>query len=262
MTVEYKVVIEKIGIAFLLTIVAYFASYIFEVSYLRSYGISWQAARVIISSLVVSFVTIMSLSIYLKPFMDLLFDVLNKRKKSEVRKFIYGRMLEFVVVFVVSLFGLLAYSGKIGIQESITAALVMPVLRILVWISFHFRFRRPFKKTLVESISDFNKDESKSFEPSEFEKSNIMQAYSVILITTTIIFLSSYAVGYWASSMLRPSRAFVLDNSRYAVIRDYDGVVIAKEIVEGRIGEKYIYVDSSQNKLIFYPIHVDNGTIR
>lgn len=262
MTVEYKVVIEKIGIAFLLTIVAYFASYIFEVSYLRSYGISWQAARVIISSLVVSFVTIMSLSIYLKPFMDLLFDVLNKRKKSEVRKFIYGRMLEFVVVFVVSLFGLLAYSGKIGIQESITAALVMPVLRILVWISFHFRFRCPFKKTLVESISDFNKDESKSFEPSEFEKSNIMQAYSVILITTTIIFLSSYAVGYWASSMLRPSRAFVLDNSRYAVIRDYDGVVIAKEIVEGRIGEKYIYVDSSQNKLIFYPIHVDNGTIR
>ena len=262
MTVEYKVVIEKIGIAFLLTIVAYFASYIFEVSYLRSYGISWQAARVIISSLVVSFVTIMSLSIYLKPFMDLLFDVLNKRKKSEVRKFIYGRMLEFVVVFVVSLFGLLAYSGKIGIQESITAALVMPVLRILVWISFHFRFRRPFKKTLVESISDFNKDESKSFEPSEFEKSNIMQAYSVILITTTIIFLSSYAVGYWASSMLRSSRAFVLDNSRYAVIRDYDGVVIAKEIVEGRIGEKYIYVDSSQNKLIFYPIHVDNGTIR
>ena len=153
-------------------------------------------------------------------------------------------------------------AGKIGIQESITAALVMPVLRILVWISFHFRFRRPFKKTLVESISDFNKDESKSFEPSEFEKSNIMQAYSVILITTTIIFLSSYAVGYWASSMLRPSRAFVLDNSRYAVIRDYDGVVIAKEIVEGRIGEKYIYVDSSQNKLIFYPIHVDNGTIR
>ena len=262
MTVNHKVIIEKIGTAFLLTIVAYFTAYIFEVSYLRSYGISWQAARVIISSLVVSFVTIMSLSIYLKPFMDLLFDVLNKRKKSEVRKFIYGRMLEFVVVFVVSLFGLLAYSGKIGIQESITASLVMPVLRILVWISFHFRFRRPFKKTLVESISDFNKDESKSFEPSEFEKSNIMQAYSVILITTTIIFLSSYAVGYWASSMLRPSRAFVLDNSRYAVIRDYDGVVIAKEIVEGRIGEKYIYVDSSQNKLIFYPIHVDNGTIR
>ena len=73
--------------------------------------------------------------------MDLLFDVLNKRKKSEVRKFIYGRMFEFVVVFVVYLFGLLAYSGKIGIQESITAALIMPVLRILVWISFHFHFQ-------------------------------------------------------------------------------------------------------------------------
>ena len=194
--------------------------------------------------------------------MDLLFDVLNKRKKSEVRKFIYGRMLEFVVVFVVSLFGLLAYSGKIGIQESITAALVMPVLRILVWISFHFRFRRPFKKTLVESISDFNKDESKSFEPSEFEKSNIMQAYRAITLTAAVVFLSSYAVGYWASSMIRPSRAFVLDSSRYAVIRDYDGMIVAKEIVNDRIGEKYMYIDSSQNKLIFYPIHVDNGTIR
>ena len=77
-----------------------------------------------------------------------------------------------------------------------------------------------------------------------------------------IIFSLSYVAGYYASMMIRPSRAFVLDNSRYVVIRDYDGVVIAKEIVEGRIGEKYIYVDSSKNKLIFYPIRVDNGTIR
>lgn len=262
MTVNHKVIIEKIGIAFLLTIVAYFASYIFEVSYLRSYGISWQAARVTVSSLVVSFVAIMSLSINLKPFMDLLFDVLKKREKSEVRKFIYGRVFEFVVVFVVFLFGSLVYSGKIDIQWSIAVALVMPELRILVWILSYFRFRHPFKKMLAKSISDFNKNESRSFEPSEFEKSNIMQTYSVILITTTIIFLSSYAVGYWASFMIRPSRAFVLDNSRYVVIRDYDGMVIAKEIVESKIGEKYIYVDSSQNKLIFYPIHVDNGTIR
>ena len=194
--------------------------------------------------------------------MDLLFDVLKKREKSEVRKFIYGRVFEFVVVFVVFLFGSLVYSGKIDIQWSIAVALVMPELRILVWILSYFRFRHPFKKMLAKSISDFNKNESRSFEPSEFEKSNIMQTYSVILITTTIIFLSSYAVGYWASFMLRPSRAFVLDNSRYVVIRDYDGMVIAKEIVESKIGEKYIYVDSSQNKLIFYPIHVDNGTIR
>jgi len=261
-TVNHKVIIDKIGTAFFLTIVAYFAAYIFEVSYLRSYGISWQAARVTVSSLVVSFVAIMSLSINLKPLMDLLFDVLKKREKSEVRKFIYGRVFEFVVVFVVFLFGSLVYSGKIDIQWSIAVALVMPELRILVWILSYFRFRHPFKKMLAKSISDFNKNESRSFEPSEFEKSNIMQTYSVILITTTIIFLSSYAVGYWASFMIRPSRAFVLDNSRYVVIRDYDGMVIAKEIVESKIGEKYIYVDSSQNKLIFYPIHVDNGTIR
>lgn len=112
MTVNYKVIIDKIGTAFFLTIVAYFAAYIFEVSYLRSYGISWQAARVTVSSLVVSFVAIMSLSINLKPFMDLLFDVLKKRKKSEVRKFIYERVFEFVVVFVVFLFWSLVYSGK------------------------------------------------------------------------------------------------------------------------------------------------------
>ena len=259
---EYKVIIDKIGIAFLLTIVAYFAAYMFEVSYLRSYGISWQAARVIISSLVVGFVAIISLSICLKPLVNLLFDALKKRKKSEVRKFIYGRVFEFVVVFIALLFWALVYSGEIDIGYSAIAALIIPTSSVLAWILFHFRFRRPFNKMLEKSLSDFNKSESESFESSEFEKSNIMQAYSVILITTTIIFLSSYAVGYWASSMLRPSRAFVLDNSRYAVIRDYDGVVIAKEIVEGRIGEKYIYVDSSQNKLIFYPIHVDNEIIR
>lgn len=138
----------------------------------------------------------------------------------------------------------------------------MPASSVLVLILFHFRFSHPFKKMLAKSISDFNKNESRSFEPSEFEKSNIMQAYRVIFLTTIIIFFSSYAVGYWASSMIRPSRAFVLDNSRYVVIRDYDGMVIAKEIVESKIGEKYMYIDSSQNKLIFYPIHVDNGIIR
>ena len=80
MTVNHKVIIEKIGTAFLLTIVAYFTAYIFEVSYLRSYGISWQTSRVIISSLVVSFVAIMSLSACLNPLVNLLFDVLNERK--------------------------------------------------------------------------------------------------------------------------------------------------------------------------------------
>lgn len=160
---NHKVIIYKIGTAFFLTIVAYFAAYIFEVSYLRSYGISWQAARVTVSSLVVSFVAIMSLSINLKPFMDLLFDVLKKREKSEVRKFIYGRVFEFVVVFVVFLFGSLVYSGKIDIQWSIAAALVMPASSVLVLILFHFRFRRPFKKMLAKSLSDFNKSKSESF---------------------------------------------------------------------------------------------------
>lgn len=262
MTVNHKVIIEKIGTAFLLTIVAYFTAYIFEVSYLRSYGISWQTSRVIISSLVVSFVATMSLSACLNPLVNLLFDVLNERKKSEVRKFIYGRVFEFVVVFVSFLFWSLVYSGRVDIQWLIIAALIMPITSVLAWILFQFRFRRPFKKMLVESLGDFNKHESRSSEPSEFEKSNIMQAYSVILITTTIIFLLSYAVGYWASSMLRPSRAFVLDNSRYAVIRDYDGMIVAKEIVNDRIGEKYMYIDSSQNKLVFYPIRVDKGIIQ
>ena len=51
MTVEHKVFIEKIGLAFLLTIVAYFAAYVFEVGYLRSFGVSWQVAHVTIPSL-------------------------------------------------------------------------------------------------------------------------------------------------------------------------------------------------------------------
>lgn len=262
MTVNHKVIIEKVGTAFLLTIVAYFAAYIFEVSYLRSYGISWQAARVIVSSLVVSFVAIMSLSVCLNPLVNLLFDALNKRKKSEVRKFIYRRVFEFVVVFVAFLFWSLVYYGRVDIQWLIIAALIMPITSVLAWILFQFRFRHPFKEMLTKSLSDFNKSESESFESSEFEKSNIMQAYSVIIITTTIIFLSSYAVGYWASSILKPSRAFILDGSRYAVIRDYDGMIVAKEIVNDRIGEKYIYIDSSQNKLVFYPIRVDKGIIQ
>lgn len=115
---------------------------------------------------------------------------------------------------------------------------------------------------LVESLKAFNKDDSEFSKPRGFGKSNVMKAYNWIFITTMIIFSLSYIAGYYASMMIRPSRAFVLDNSRYAVIRDYDGVVIAKEIVNDKTGEKYMYIDSSQNKLIFYPIHVDDGIIR
>ena len=64
------------------------------------------------------------------------------------------------------------------------------------------------------------------------------------------------------SATIRPTRAFVVDNHRYAVIRDYDGMIVAKEIVNDRIGEKYMYIDSSQNKLVFYPIRVDKGIIQ
>ena len=96
---NYREIIEKVGTTFLLTVATYFVAYIFEVSYLRSFGISWQAARVIVSSLVVSFVAIMSLSICLNPLVNLLFDVLNERKKSEIRKFIYGRAFEFCCSF-------------------------------------------------------------------------------------------------------------------------------------------------------------------
>ena len=128
---------------------------------------------------------------------------------------------------------------------------------------FNFRpLRRPFKKMLVESFKAFNKEESEFSKPRGFGKSNVMKAYDGIFITTMIIFLLSYVAGYYASVIIKPSRAFVLDDHKYTVIRDYDGVVIAKEIVEGRIGGKYMYIDSSQNKLVFSPIRVDKGIIQ
>ena len=262
MTVEHKVVIEKIGIAFLLTIVAYFAAYIFEVSYLRSYGISWQTARVTIPSLVISFMGIVFLGLYLR-YAGFIFVDVPRNIKSETGKFIYMRVVEYSISFVLALLLSLVFAGKIYIELSAAVALLLPMLNILMWLLFYFRpLRRPFKKMLVESLKAFNKDDSEFSKPRGFGKSNVMKAYNWIFITTMIIFSLSYIAGYYASMMIRPSRAFVLDNSRYAVIRDYDGVVIAKEIVNDKIGEKYMYIDSSQNKLIFYPIHVDDGIIR
>lgn len=262
MTVEHKVVIEKIGIAFLLTIVAYFAAYIFEVSYLRSYGISWQMARVTIPSLVISFMGIVFLGSYLR-YAGFIFVDVPRGIKSEIGKFIYMRVVEYFILFVLVLLLSLVFAGKIYIERSAAVALLLPISKILMWLLFNFRpLRRPFKKMLVESFKAFNKDDSEFSKPRGFGKSNVMKAYDGIFITTIIIFSLSYVAGYYASMMIRPSRAFVLDNGRYAVIRDYDGVVIAKEIVNDRIGEKYMYIDSSQNKLVFYPIHVDKGAVR
>ena len=173
------------------------------------------------------------------------------------------RVVEYSISFVLALLLSLVFAGKIYIELSAAVALLLPMLNILMWLLFYFRpLRRPFKKMLVESLKAFNKDDSEFSKPRGFGKSNVMKAYNWIFITTMIIFSLSYIAGYYASMMIRPSRAFVLDNSRYAVIREYDGVVIAKEIVNDKIGEKYMYIDSSQNKLIFYPIHVDDGIIR
>lgn len=262
MTVNHKVIIEKIGIAFLLTVTAYFVAYIFEVGYLRSSGISWQTARVTIPSLVISFMGIVFLGSCLR-YAGFIFVDVPRNKKSETGKFIYMRVVEYFILFALVLLLSLVSTGKIYIEQSAAVALLLPMLNILIWLLFNFRpLRRPFKKMLVESFKAFNRDYSEFLKPRGFAKSNVMKAYNWILITTMIIFSLSYVAGYYASMMIRPSRAFVLDNSRYAVIRDYDGVVVAKEIVEGRIGEKYMYIDPSQNKLIFYPIRINKGVIQ
>ena len=173
------------------------------------------------------------------------------------------RVVEYFILFALVLLLSLVSTGKIYIEQSAAVALLLPMLNILIWLLFNFRpLRRPFKKMLGESFKAFNRDYSEFLKPRGFAKSNVMKAYNWILITTMIIFSLSYVAGYYASMMIRPSRAFVLDNSRYAVIRDYDGVVVAKEIVEGRIGEKYMYIDPSQNKLIFYPIRINKGVIQ
>lgn len=262
MTVDHKVIIEKIGIAFLLTIVAYFAAYVFEVGYLRSFGASWQVAHVTMPSLVVSFMVIVLLVLSLGYISFVIIDIFGVIK-SEAGKFIRKRVLEYVMWFAVLSLGFLVLTGKVDFLSVSISATIMPASTVVAWLLFDFRsFHGSFKKRLVESLRAFDERERKAYEPRGIEKSKIVETYYWICFVTMVIFSLAYFAGYYASVMIKPSRAFVLDNSRYAVIRDYDGVVIAKEIVEGRIGEKYIYVDSSHNKLIFYPIHVDNGVIR
>lgn len=249
---NYREIIKKVGTTFLLTVATYFVAYIFEVSYLRSFGISWQAARVTIPSLIVSFMVLISLGVCLNPLLGLFIDI-PKKIKTEMGRFVYERVFEFVIVFAILSFWSFVSTGEANLMRSMLVALTMPIAGIL-WILFHFRFRRPFKKMLTESLRAFDESERKSSEPSGFEKLKIVKAYNGLFFVTMIVFSLAYIAGYYMSETIRPTRAFVVDNHRYAVIRDYDGVVIAKEIVEGRIGKKYMYIDSSQNKLVFQPI--------
>ena len=91
---NHKEIIEKVGTTFLLTVAAYFVAYIFEVSYLRSFGISWQAARVTISSLIVSFIVLISLGVCLNPLLGLFIGI-PKKIKTEMERFVYERVFEF-----------------------------------------------------------------------------------------------------------------------------------------------------------------------
>lgn len=260
---NYKEIIEKVGTTFLLTVAAYFVAYIFEVSYLRSFGISWQAARVTISSLIVSFIVLISLGVCLNPLLGLFIGI-PKKIKTEMERFVYERVFEFVVVFVVFVFWLFISTTKVDICLLLAIAAFVPAAKIFVWVLSLFRFRsiRPFKKMLIESFRAFNESERKSSELSGFEKLKIIKAHNRLFSVTVIVFSLAYIAGYYMSATIRPTRAFVVDNHRYAVIRDYDGMIVAKEIVNDRIGEKYMYIDSSQNKLVFYPIRVDKGIIQ
>ena len=259
---NYREIIEKIETTFLLTVAAYFVAYIFEVSYLRSFGISWQAARVTIPSLIVSFIVLISLGMCLNPLLGLFIDI-PKKIKTETGRFVYERVFEFVIVFVVSVFWLFISTRKVDVCLLSAIAVFVPAAKIFEWVLSLFRFRsvRPFKKMLTESLRVFNESERKSSEPSSFEKLKIVKAYNGLFFVTMIVFSLAYIAGYYMSATIRPTRAFVVDNHRYAVIRDYDGVVIAKEIVEGRIGEKYMYIDSLQNKLVFHPVRIDKEAI-
>lgn len=253
-----KVIIEKIGISFLLTVTAYFVAYIFEVGYLRSSGISWQVAYVTIPSLAVSFIAITLLGSILVYIAPIVIDMLGAGG-SKVKKFIYKKVLQYTVWLVVLLFGSLVLTGKVHLLQVLIQALIVPILTIVVPLLSKSRsFHGSFQKRLIDSLRIIDEWESNVYELRGIEKSKVMEIYYWVFLVTIIVSSSAYLAGYCASVMIRPSRAFVLENNRYAVIRDYSGMVIAKEIVEGRIGEKYMYIDSSQNKLVFYPIRINN----
>ena len=138
MTVEYKVVIEKIGIAFLLTIVAYFAAYVFEVDYLRSFGVSWQVAHVTMPSLAVSFMVIVLLVLSLGYISFVIIDIFGVIK-SEAGKFIRKRVLEYVMWFAVLSLGFLILTGKVDFLSVSISATIMPASTVVAWLLFDFR---------------------------------------------------------------------------------------------------------------------------
>lgn len=255
-----KAIIEKIGIAFLLTVTAYFVAYIFEVGYLRSSGISWQVAYVTIPSLAVSFIAINFLGFVLGYIILIAIDMFGGAGDSKVQEFIHMKVLEYAMCLVALSFGSFVLTGKVHLLQVLIQALITPILLIVVPLLSNFRsFHGSFQKRLIDSLRIINEWESNVYEMRGIEKSKVVKICYCVLLVTIIASSSAYLAGYYASVMIRPSRAFVLENNRYVVIRDYSGMVIAKEIVEGRIGEKYMYIDSSQNKLIFYPIHINKG---
>lgn len=253
---KYGSIIEKIGTTFLLTVVAYFAAYVFEVAYLRSFNISWQAARVTIPSLAVSFVAIMMLIlVYILPISRVLIDIFHETQ-SKSRRFIYKRLLECAVGSVLAVFAAVFLPGRISAFWLAIGVLIAPGLAVISWFIFDFLpLRNISRGALVQSMVSF---ESRDSELSAFEKQRAVRVYAFIMITTLAVFVPAYLAGYWTAREVGLSRSFFFDGHQYVVVRDYDGVIVAKELLGDRTGERYLYINSSENKLLFHPTHINS----
>lgn len=254
---EYKTILDKVGVAFLLTAAAYFVAYVFEVSYLRMFGVSWQAARVTLPSLVISFVVMASLSPAFRFLISTTLAAIRVTRKSDIGKFFLKRLLEYVLWFIVLIIISLVVAGGVDILHLAAAALVVPGFKIIELLLDFLQLRGSLKSRLGKGLEVFEKREGEALRSSHFEKIKAVQAYDGVFMVVAVMFSLSYLAGQWAGAIIKPSSAFMSENRQYIVIRNYEGVVIAKELVADKLGERYVIINSSENKLLFYPARIN-----
>jgi hypothetical protein len=241
-------IFDKLTPVFSVTLLGYFCAYVFEIGYLRYFDISWQSAHVTVNSFLVTTVIGAGIGFYIKEYVYPFLSALGTTSKSYAGAYLKKKAY-FTFIVLTFLFGLLfVFTKNINSWYPLIVffAIYLAIETILLF-AFHWRPHRKIDDIFKQAIeADERRNVIDHKYDNEYTKS--FESLFRLMIYLGLIFC---VAGMVLAQSLKNIRTIDYNKQTYGVVREYDNLIVAKEISNGHFGSRVLYLNPQSQPIIF-----------
>lgn len=227
------------------TLVGYFCAYLFEIGYLHYFELSWQSARVTVNSFIVATILGISIGYLIRMYIYPLLNFLTSDSSSYIAK--YFKKNVFVLFLLIVFFGGFGYF----LNKDATLLYMMPlygfgyiILDLVLLIIFHWRPKKKWEEVFEEGV----KREEKV---TQVISNSFTEIFETVVRLSVVLGLIFSVGGMIIAQAEENFYTFSFKGDEFVVIREYDNLIIGKQYANGQISGRIIYINSSNNVLLF-----------